>query len=648
MRVDPDASLMAESFLAIQFPTEETTARSRTRPPMKAALGPGQAHRKEANKSVSAQNALLVATAQQRLLAIARYLESEGFVLGIRATAPSDAELGELLKPARPGTALNYCRLAERLQEFAAGDPVSQEAGLRLTPAFMKRWFEHLISEGVGLNTPSLAMTAWRYLADVLEFEFPGNTKAIRKICATFKQDGSHEVDRADPYTKHYLVWAEEMALGRHSQVKCNRLVCGRSRLAAGASLRQHDLKGSPVGRISWVKNPDDSIRGIVTRSGETKTIPRHWACSALGADASTDGWLEATIQLLFEAHGPGMENDDHLGKKCSTDRTTFLSSVPDPGADVCHLRSLMREHNGRLIALGEPPLFPAEEIQRLRGHGAKPTLTSLAVHLSVDFPHLPGVSRTAVRHQGAWQGKAEDIMPDIYLRASQRLSLELQETCLKHLRAGGDMLKLHTVPILMEPPQPQQADSSEDRFHTTLKELECALSDAEETVEEQPAFGAHSYTSEEEPEPDRDAAEHFLLNPSRRVYHLVNQGGEEENQEAWKQACHKRSANGCLLDAGALCRDVLSCEAWACNVCFPPPITIWDTPCSHICGRSLQSSPDSICTRRCSNMPLGGCQDGHACDRCGPAQAPATPLQSPLAPRTLDLDPGNIADLLS
>ncbi len=49
--------------------------------------------------------------------------------------------------------------------------------------------------------------------------------------------------------------------------------------------------------------------------------------------------------------------------------------------------------------------------------------------------------------------GSMENSMPDAYLRASHRLSLELHVTCLAHLRVGGDTLALHTVPLLVEPP---------------------------------------------------------------------------------------------------------------------------------------------------------------------------------------------------
>eukprot|EP00435_Cladocopium_sp_Y103_P070568 s178_g35.t1 len=69
-------------------------------------------------------------------------------------------------------------------------------------------------------------------------------------------------------------------------------------------------------------------------------------------------------------------------------------------------------------------------EIDLLRWHGGKATLTSLMQHLELD-PKM-------VRLAGDWAAK-EDAMPDTYLREAQLMVLKGQESCLTYLRSGGD-----------------------------------------------------------------------------------------------------------------------------------------------------------------------------------------------------------------
>ena len=95
-----------------------------------------------------------------------------------------------------------------------------------------------------------------------------------------------------------------------------------------------------------------------------------------------------------------------------------------------------MVEHDARG---GCAHYFSLDEITSFRGHGAKPTLTALAMKLGVDRKNL--------RDQGGWRGDKEDLMPDTYATEAQVLALALQERCLRHLRAGHDSLLIETVP---------------------------------------------------------------------------------------------------------------------------------------------------------------------------------------------------------
>ena len=64
-------------------------------------------------------------------------------------------------------------------------------------------------------------------------------------------------------------------------------------------------------------------------------------------------------------------------------------------------------------------------------------------------------VSRTAVREQGGWKGRAEDGMPDNYAREMMSKALEIQERLLRHLRAGGDTVtSVLTGNMSEEPPK--------------------------------------------------------------------------------------------------------------------------------------------------------------------------------------------------
>ena len=78
----------------------------------------------------------------------------------------------------------------------------------------------------------------------------------------------------------------------------------------------------------------------------------------------------------------------------------------------------------------GGDPGMTDQELDLLRWHGGKATLTTLMQHLELD-PKM-------IRLAGDWSAK-EDTMPDTYLREAQLMVLRRQESCMAYLRSGGD-----------------------------------------------------------------------------------------------------------------------------------------------------------------------------------------------------------------
>ena len=181
-----------------------------------------------------------------------------------------------------------------------------------------------------------------------------------------------------------------------------DRLLCGRWRLMAQASVRHEDLKRSPVGVCQFVIAKDGSNRAVWAASKITKTFPRTWICSTLNLDPEGEGWVSSLIDLLREAHGKEFSQDDHFGKRALPDRSSFDVGPPEGQADTCHMRSLMMLHNKKLKGEDKEALLSSEDIADIRHHGAKCTLTSCSQYL--DHNGCKEVSRTAVRNQGGWK----------------------------------------------------------------------------------------------------------------------------------------------------------------------------------------------------------------------------------------------------
>ena len=381
--------------------------------------------------------------AAARLLALARWLEANGVTLGIRSLAETDEELQPLLLPRRPGTALRHVRLLERYQRHL--EPVisrAREEGLDPPPVLVQKsvmgWFTELKDAPVGAATLTFALQALSHAASIFDINTDVHrSPVLRSIARAWLDSKGREPRKARPYTKRFCRWLEFLVHDVTASPQ-DRLMAGRQRIAVGASLRNHDLRNTPIGRGEAVLHEDGRLRGLRTRATETKTVARPWIVSVLGVTPEGDGWLEVALELLKAAHGKGLVTDDHFGKSCNASRDQWLASPPKYGSDSIHVRTLMAES---AWGDGDQIGFSPGEVAAFRLHGAKPTLTSLAMHRKV--------GERAIRVMGGWKGRVDESMPDAYLRDSQNLALEAQEEVLGFLGHGGDLQSLTTVPIV-------------------------------------------------------------------------------------------------------------------------------------------------------------------------------------------------------
>lgn len=116
---------------------------------------------------------------------------------------------------------------------------------------------------------------------------------------------------------------------------------------------------------------------------------------------------------------------------------------------------TLVKSAPGKLSVETKDIGMSKEEIEVLRWHGAKATLSSVMQHLN-----LP---KRAVRWQGNWKSQAE-TMPDTYLRESQVLILSSQEKCLEYLRQGGDLVRLVGEPVGLDKSQEDREKDADRR----------------------------------------------------------------------------------------------------------------------------------------------------------------------------------------
>ena len=185
---------------------------------------------------------------------------------------------------------MRHCRMFSRFREFAGADPLTRNDPLFITGVLIGRWILDLVNHRVGRYTPNAAAGCAQYFATVLDFMYDGVPRSIRDLSNRYISEPGKEIMRAPRFTVKVLTWLEDMVLGKITANPVDRLVCGRARLMSQASVRAGDARRTPVSRTSWLVNNDQSIRGLITRSAETKTFPRHWIASRLAVVETNDG----------------------------------------------------------------------------------------------------------------------------------------------------------------------------------------------------------------------------------------------------------------------------------------------------------------------------------------------------------------------
>lgn len=119
-------------------------------------------------------------------------------------------------------------------------------------------------------------------------------------------------------------------------------------------------------------------------------------------------------MRLLVDSHGATWRQDDHAGKLATPDFQHFLKASAVLGTDVSLVKNALNMYIKESTDVG----LTEKEVEILRWHGAKATLSSVMQHL--------GVQKKAVRFQGGWKARHE-TMPDCYLREARTLLIEAQ-----------------------------------------------------------------------------------------------------------------------------------------------------------------------------------------------------------------------------
>eukprot|EP00971_Amphidinium_carterae_P248765 4938060-Amphidinium_carterae.1 len=219
--------------------------------------------------------------------------------------------------------------MAARYRSYLDGLPPGQMAHLAraLHPKLVYEWLVTLKNKNCGAHTlhAGLAMVKWTSVQLIVAQDVT-SALPLYKLASDWRNSKQTLPNQAQAFPKRVIEWLETMVLDT-GVCDTVRLLCGRYRLLVGASLRGDDLRRTPPSTLEWLDQAG-SRRALLGVAPSTKTGPRQWVCSCLGAATSGDGWLDATVRLLRQAHGDAWAADDHLGKAAMSE-TTWASSPP-------------------------------------------------------------------------------------------------------------------------------------------------------------------------------------------------------------------------------------------------------------------------------------------------------------------------------
>eukprot|EP00435_Cladocopium_sp_Y103_P061748 s675_g23.t1 len=339
-----------------------------------------------------------------------------------------------LTRPNRASTGLNYTRLMIRYLDWRSGREDLESGTSSDAKMGVLEFVEHLMQKQVGYLTPRSFLYAVDYFAGAFGFSMAGgNWNRARRLALSFAESKAAPTSRAPGFIKATLAALERCVMDPYLS-KPERVACRKMRLCVQASTRYDDILNTPLSACEWVRRPGEKkVIGLRSRALRGKSGARLWVASLKGVDPANDTWLQELVSLLLESHGATWKGDDHMGKNSSGD--AFIKSPAKLDRDVTLVKSSLEKLAKESTNVG----MNLEEIEVLRWHGAKATLSSVMQHLN-----LP---RRVVRWQGNWKSQAE-TMPDTYLRESQVLILGSQEKCLEYLRGGGDLVRLIGEPV--------------------------------------------------------------------------------------------------------------------------------------------------------------------------------------------------------
>ena len=351
--------------------------------------------------------------------------------------------------PNRASTGLRYARCMQTLLKWVFTIPESERRVLPNATNVAKlrvvEYLEFSIQVGVGFSTPYTILYTLDFFGKAFGFGVEGNLwDRCRRLANRYANLKPADVNRAPPFRKDFLAALERIVLDT-TRTDAERVVCGKLRLCAQASVRYDDILHTPLSSCQWIrKRGETSVVGLRSISNQGKHHARYWVASLMGVVPGHDEWLLTLMDLILTSHGTNWKQDDHTGKMPDFEMDGFTSYPARLESDVAAVKTaLLRQRGaGDFIGMSE------DEVKDLRWHGAKSTFSSLMQHLSVDTK--------VVRLAGGWTSRDEN-MPDTYLREAQVMVLGAQEKVLEYLRRGGDLEKFESMP-LDHPPKKGEA----------------------------------------------------------------------------------------------------------------------------------------------------------------------------------------------
>ena len=346
--------------------------------------------------------------------------------------------------PNRASTGNRYARLIQGFLKWESGvyNPfASREEPFEKLNCLL--YMELLAQKEVGARTLQAFLYAIDYYAKALGFQIGGgHFGRAKRLAQRYSQLRRTDRKGAPMFTRDTMIALEKITCDPLIQV-AQRVAAGKLRLCIQASIRHNDLVNTPLSSCEWVRRRGDiHIVGLKGKANRGKTNARAWVASILSVDKDSAEWLPTLMQLLLDAHGAGWKADDHCGKSPTAkgDAFTFVPATLE--TDVMTVKVCLSS----MLRRGVPIGLEQDQVDTLRWHGAKATLTSVMQHLNI--------SPKVVRFSGDWHD-ANESMADVYLREAMVMVLRGQERALAYLRAGGDLGGLVGEP-LVKPPTPE------------------------------------------------------------------------------------------------------------------------------------------------------------------------------------------------